>query len=170
MRSAYWRANQRFPEQLLGILACKGLCPWGNRRAQSIKMSFVQATVCKHLNTVVYLYVTKYHSTFTALKCLYVLLSALSLSCTYCTLSVDVLTLSFSRVCNSSGRTRKRIRVSMRTTPALLGLLALQPVPKGRESRIPLSPREEREQEGEVNGSEGNIGKRREWKETDNKG
>lgn len=121
-------------------------------------MSFVQAT--KHC--IMYLYVTKYSCTLTPLICLYVLLSVLTLSGKYCTSSVDVLTLSSSRVCNSSGRTRKRIIVSMRTTPALLGVLALQPEPKGRESRIPLSPREEREEEGEVNGSEGNIGKRRE--------
>lgn len=47
--------------------------------------------------------------------CLYVLGSAPALSGAYCTRSAAVLTLPPSRVCNSSGSTRKRIIVSTRT-------------------------------------------------------
>lgn len=47
--------------------------------------------------------------------CLYVLGSAPALSGGYCTWSAAVLTLPPSRVCNSSGSTRKRIIDSTRT-------------------------------------------------------
>lgn len=98
------------------------------------------------------------------------LCSALAVS--YCTWSVTVLTLPSSRVCNNSGRTRKRIIVSTRTRlrQALLGVRALQREPEGWSWWGLGKKFCSRSRKRKTGRGRGNAGAKREWEETGGRG